>query len=296
MGNLAQNLINALTLGSAYALVAVGFTLIFGVLRLVYLAHAAVLAACAYAGYAVLYATGSVWLALAGGVAAGGILGLLVEWVAIRPVRGQHHLIPMVTSASFAVVVQELLRIFVEDGQSIAYPQAFTGTVIRFQLGDQMPYFTIGQLLILVVTAAMVIGLTWIVQRTWMGRAIRAVADSEQAASLMGVRVNATSARTLVLASMLAGAAGVLLGLTIAAIDPHFSNPLEFKAIAIVLFAGMGSIPAAVVGAYLLGFVESFAMIFLDTSYRDLFAYLVMIVILMVRPAGLMGRRVAQRV
>lgn len=296
MGNLAQNLINALTLGSAYALVAVGFTLIFGVLRVVYLAHAAVLAACAYVGYGVLRATGSVWLALVAGVLSGGVLGLLVEWMAIRPVRGQHHLIPMVTSASFAIVVQELLRIFVAGGQSIAYPEAFTATVIRFQLGGQTPYFTVGQMVVLGVTAAMVIGLTWIVQKTWLGRAIRAVADSEQAASLVGVRVNAISAQTLALASMLAGAAGVLLGLTIAAIDPHFSNPLEFKAIAIVLFAGMGSIPAAVVGAYLLGFVESFAVVFLDTSYRDLFAYLMMIIILMVRPAGLMGRRVSQRV
>jgi branched-chain amino acid transport system permease protein len=296
MGNLAQNLINALTLGSAYALVAVGFTLIFGVLRLVYLAHAAVLAACAYAGYAVLAATGSVTLALLAGVVAGGLLGLLVEWMAIRPVRGQHHLIPMVTSASFAIVVQELLRIFVQGGQAIAYPPAFTGHVIRFHVGHQAPYFTVGQLLILVVTAALVIALTWVVQRTWMGRAIRAVADSEQAAALLGVRVNATSARTLALASMLAGAAGVLLGLTLSGIDPQFANPLEFKAIAIVLFAGMGSIPAAVLGAYLLGFVESFAMVFLDTSYRDLFAYLVMIIILMLRPQGLMGRRISQRV
>ncbi|MGE4240466.1 branched-chain amino acid ABC transporter permease [Ramlibacter sp.] len=296
MGNLAQNFINALTLGSTYALVAVGFTLVFGVLRLVYLGHAAVIAACAYVGYGVLRATGSVTLALVAGIVSGGILGLLVEWMAIRPVRGQHHLIPMVTSASFAIVVHELLRIFVAGGQSIAYPEAFTSTVIRFKLGDQTPYFTVGQLAVLLVTAAMVVALTWIVRKTWMGRAIRAVADSEQAASLLGVRVNATSARTLMLASMLAGAAGVLLGLTIAAIDPHFSTPLEFKAIAIVLFAGMGSIPAAVVGAYLLGFVESFAVVFLDTSYRDLFAYLVMIVILMVRPDGLMGRRVSQRV
>jgi branched-chain amino acid transport system permease protein len=296
MGNLAQNFINALTLGSTYALVAVGFTLIFGVLRLIYLAHAAVLAACAYAGYGVLRATGSVWLALLAGVVSGGILGLLVEWMAIRPVRGQHHLIPMVTSASFAIVVQELLRIFVAGGQSIAYPEAFTAAVVRFHIGGQTPYFTVGQLLVLLVTAAMVLALTWIVQRTWMGRAIRAVADSELAASLLGVGVNATSARTLALASMLAGAAGVLLGLTIAAIDPHFSNPLEFKAIAIVLFAGMGSIPAAVLGAYLLGFVESFAAVFLDTSYRDLFAYLMMIAILLIRPDGLMGRRLSQRV
>jgi branched-chain amino acid transport system permease protein len=296
VGHLAQNLINALILGSTYALVAVGFTLIFGVLRLVYLAHAAVLAACAYVGYAVMLATGSVWLALPAGMAVGGLLGVVVEWVAIRRVRGQHHLIPMVTSASFAIVLEEALRIGVAGGQSVGYPANFTGNVLRLQIGNQSPYFTVGQLLVLLVTALLVVALTWIVQRTWMGRAIRAVADSEQAASLLGVNVNATSARTLALASTLAGAAGVLLGLTLSAIDPHFANPLEFKAIAIVLFAGMGSIPAAVVGAYLLGFVESFAMVFLDTSYRDLFAYLMMIAILTARPQGLMGRRTVQRV
>ncbi|MES2999566.1 MAG: branched-chain amino acid ABC transporter permease [Pseudomonadota bacterium] len=296
MGFLFQILINALTIGSTYALVAVGFTLIFGVLRVVYLSHAAVLAACAYIGYLVLAATGSVTLALAAGTVSGAVLGIVIEYIAIRPVRGQNHLIPMVTSASVAVIIEEIIRLTVQAGQPISYPQAATSAVIRFQFAGASPYFTWGQLLIVVMAIVLVLALTFIVQRTWMGRSIRAIADSEVAASLLGVRVNVTSAMTLALASTLAGATGVLLGLSITAIDPHFADPLQFKALAIVLFAGMGSIPGAVVGGFLLGFVEAFAVGYLDSSYRDLFAYSMMIVILMVRPQGLLGRRVAQRV
>jgi len=296
MDSFVQHLINALTVGSTYALVAVGFTLIFGVLRIVYLAHAAVLSASAYIGYAVLSKTGSVTAALVAGTVAGGLIGMLVERVAVRPVRGQDHLIPMVTSASVAILIQESLRLTVEAGQSISYPEAFTSGVIRLQLAGLSPYFTVAQVLILALTVVLVVALTYIVQRTWMGRSIRAIADSEQISALLGVRVNATSAYTLGIASTLAGATGVLLGLSIAAIDPHFAEPLQFKALAITLFAGMGSVPAAVVGGYLLGLVEVFAAGYLDSSYRDLFAYLMMMVILLVRPQGLMGRRVAQRV
>jgi branched-chain amino acid transport system permease protein len=296
MDSLFQNLINGLTIGSSYALVAVSFTLIFGVLRVVYLSHSAVLAVCAYVGYAVLLHTHSVVLALAASAVGGAILGIVIERIAIRPVRGQNHLVPMVMSISVAIILKEVLRLTVQAGQPISYPQTIASTIVRLKLGRASPYFSVSQLLIVLLTIVLVLALTFVVQRTWMGRSMRAVADSEQIASLLGIRVNATFAGTLALASTLAGAAGVLLALSISAIDPQFADPLQFKALAIALFAGMGSIPGAVVGGYLLGFIESFAMGYLDSSYRDLFAYVVMIAILLVRPQGLFGRRVAQRV
>lgn len=296
MGALVQNLINALTIGSTYALVAVGFTLIFGVLQVVYLGHAAVLAACAYIGYVTILYTGSAIAALAAGTVSGAVLGVIIERIAVRPVRGQNHLIPMATSASVAVIIEEIMRLSVESGQAISYPDAFTSKVIHLHIGGATPYFTVAQALVVALAIVLVLGLTFIVQRTWLGRSIRAVADNEQVAAMLGVRVNATSSRTLALASMLAGAAGVLLALSLSSIDPYFAAPLQFKALAIVLFAGMGSLPGAVIGGYLLGFVEAFAMAYLDSSYRDLFAFVMMIAILMVRPQGLFGRRVAQRV
>lgn len=296
MNGLAQILINALAIGASYTLVAIGFTLIFGVLRVVYLTHAAVLAACAYVGYLALSMTGSVTIAMILGIVTGGILGLIVEFVAIRPVRGQDHLIPMVTTVSVAIIIEELLRLTVERGQPISYPDTFASTVVRLHIFGSTPYFTLAQAMIVVMTVMLVLALSWIVHRTWAGRTIRAVADSEEIASLLGVRVNTVSASTVALASMLAGAAGVLIAMSMTAIDPHFAAPLEFKALAIALFAGMGSIPGAVIGGLLLGFVEAFAVGYLDPSYRDLFAFLVMIAILMVRPQGLLGRKVAQRV
>lgn len=296
MNGLAQILINALAIGASYTLVAIGFTLIFGVLRVVYLTHAAVLAACAYVGYLALSMTGSVTIAMILGIVTGGILGLIVEFVAIRPVRGQDHLIPMVTTVSVAIIIEELLRLTVERGQPISYPDTFASTVVRLHIFGSTPYFTLAQAMIVVMTVVLVLALSWIVHRTWAGRTIRAVADSEEIASLLGVRVNTVSASTVALASMLAGATGVLIAMSMTAIDPHFAAPLEFKALAIALFAGMGSIPGAVIGGLLLGFVEAFAVGYLDPSYRDLFAFLVMIAILMVRPQGLLGRKVAQRV
>ena len=296
MGLLIQSLINGISLGSSYALVAVGFTLIFGVLRVVYLAHAAVIAACAYVGFFVLRYTDSVAATLLAGMITGAILGIIIEAVAIRTVRGQNHLIAMVTSISVAVLIEEALRLTVEGGQPISYARTFTSELIRFHIGSASPYFTIGQVLVVAMVIVLVLALTFIVQRTWLGRSIRAVADSETVSSLLGVRVNTTSSMTVMLASTLAGAAGVLLALTITVIDPRFADLMQFKSIAIILFVGMGSIPGAVVGGYMLGFVEAFAVSYFDPSYRDLFAYLMMIGILMVRPQGLLGRHVAQRV
>lgn len=296
MAELLQNLINALTIGSSYALVAVGFTMIFGVLRVVYLGHAAVVAACAYVGYAVILYTGNVILAVVAGLVAGLVIGIIVEFIAIRPVRGQDHLIPMVTSISVAIIIEEILRLTVQAGQAISYPANVASTVIRLNVMGYTPYFTVAQLLILVFTVVLVVVLTIIVQRTWLGRTIRAVAESEPVSSLLGIRVNVVSAGTVALASALAGAAGVLLALSLAAIDPRFADTMQFKALAIALFAGMGSIPGAVIGGYMLGFVEAMAMGYFVSSYRDLFAYLLMIVILMIRPQGLLGKGSSQRV
>jgi branched-chain amino acid transport system permease protein len=149
---------------------------------------------------------------------------------------------------------------------------------------------------VMVVALALVVVLTYIIQRTWMGRSIRAVADSPLIASMLGIRVNVISAQTVALASALAGAAGVLLGLTIPAIDPYVGEHLQFKALAVVLFGGLGSIPGAVLGGVLLGFVEAMAAGYLATSFRDLFAFMTMVVILFFRPSGLLGRRLADRV
>jgi branched-chain amino acid transport system permease protein len=291
-----QQVVNGLVIGSSYALVAVGFTLIFGVLRIVYLAHGAVLVAGAYIGLFALMWFGSLLAALVVGTIGAAILGLLVEFVALRPVREQNHLIALVTTISFATIVQEVLRLSVQSGQAISYPASIGSVLLQTNIGGVRLHVTVGQVAVIVVALVLVVALTFIIQRTWMGRSIRAVADSPLIASMLGIRVNVISAQTVALASALAGAAGVLLGLTIPAIDPYIGEHLQFKALAIVLFGGLGSIPGAVIGGLLLGFVEAMAAGYLATSYRDLFAFVTMVVILFFRPSGLLGRRLVERV
>jgi branched-chain amino acid transport system permease protein len=291
-----QQVVNGLVIGSSYALVAVGFTLIFGVLRIVYLAHGAVLVAGAYLGLFALNWSGSVAVALLVGTVGSALLGLLIEFVALRPVREQNHLIALVTTVSFATIVQEALRLSVQGGQPISYPESIGSALLRTEIAGVSLHVTVGQLAVMAVALALVVALTFIIQRTWMGRSIRAVADSPLIASMLGIRVNVISAQTVALASALAGAAGVLLGLTIPAIDPYVGEHLQFKALAVVLFGGLGSIPGAVLGGVLLGFVEAMAAGYLATSFRDLFAFMTMVVILFFRPSGLLGRRLADRV
>jgi len=291
-----QQVVNGLVIGASYALVAVGLTLVFGVLRVVYLAHGAVLVAGAYLGLFALSWLGSITAALAVGTIGAVLLGLVVEFVALRPVRQQNHLIALVTTISFATIVQETLRLSVQSGQPISYPDNIGAHLLQADIAGVKLHVTVGQLAVMVVALVLVVALTFVIQRTWLGRSIRAVADSPLVASMLGIRVNAISGQTVALASALAGAAGVLLGLTIPAIDPYVGEHLQFKALAVVLFGGLGSIPGAVLGGVLLGFVEAMAAGYLATSYRDLFAFMTMVVILFFRPSGLFGRRLVERV
>lgn len=291
-----QQVINGLTIGGSYALVAVGFTLIFGVLRVVYLAHGAVLVSGAYIGLFALQWSGSILVALVLGSIGAALIGLVVEAVALRPVRDHNHLIALVTTVSVATIIQETLRLNVQQGQPISYPDSVASSLMRAELGPVSLHVSVGQAFVVVVACVLVVALSILVQRTWLGRGIRAVADSPLIASLLGVRVNRVSAQTVAIASALAGVAGVLLGLTIPAVDPYVGEHLQFKALAIVLFGGMGSMSGAILGGLLLGLVEAIAAGYLATSYRDLFAFMTMVLILFFRPAGLLGQRSAERV
>ncbi|MEN3382371.1 MAG: branched-chain amino acid transport system permease protein, partial [Hyphomicrobiales bacterium] len=155
-----QQVVNGLVIGSSYALVAVGFTLIFGVLRIVYLAHGAVLVAGAYLGLFALNWSGSVAVALLVGTIGSALLGLLVEFVALRPVREQNHLIALVTTVSFATIVQEALRLSVQGGQPISYPESVGSALLRTEIAGVSLHVTVGQLAVMAVALALVVTLT----------------------------------------------------------------------------------------------------------------------------------------
>lgn len=285
-----QQTINGLLIGGTYALMAVGFTLIFGVLRFVYLAHGEVMMLGAYVGLFTLRWVPSVPLALLAAMMCTALVGLLIERLTLRPLIGYHHLMPLVTTVSAGILIQEVLRLTVNNGQPVTYPRAVRVGAPVLTVGPVN--FSSIQLTILVVSFALMLVLTYLVNRTRLGRAIRSIAQSPDLATLLGVNVGRISAFTFALACALAGATGVLFGLMFPTITPYVGDSFNFKALAIVLFGGLGSLPGAVFGGLLLGVVEALAVGYLQSSLRDIFAFAVMMLILFVRPNGLFGSRV----
>ncbi len=284
---LAQQLVNGLQLGGAYALVAVGYTLIFGVLNLLHLAHGEVFMVGAYVGLALAVAGAPFWAALLGGMIGAAVLGLVVERVAFRPVRDRgSHVTPLMTTIAVSLVLQHAV-VKLYGAEPVAFPQ--TLAVVPLSIGPVT--VTSLQLVILGTSLALMAVLDLVLRRTWLGKAIRATAENPTVAGLLGVNVSLTIVAVFALASALAGAAGVLLAANFTALTPFFGVKVGLKALAVMLLGGLGNVPGAMVGGVLLGVIEALSVGYLASSYRDAFAFGVMIVILIVRPTGLFGAR-----
>ena len=286
---LAQQLVNGLQLGGAYALVAVGYTLIFGVLNLLHLAHGEVFMVGAYVGLALALAGAPFWAALLGGMAGAAVLGLVIERVAFRPVRARgSHVTPLMTTIAVSLVLQHAV-VKLYGAEPVAFPQVFA--VVPLSLGPVT--VTSLQLVILGTSLALMALLDVVLRRTWLGKAIRATAENPTVAGLLGVNVSLAIVAVFVLASALAGAAGVLLAANFTAVTPFFGVKVGLKALAVMLVGGLGNVPGAMVAGVLVGVVEALSVGYLASSYRDAFAFGVMILILLVRPTGLFGARLS---
>ena len=284
---LAQQLVNGLQLGGAYALVAVGYTLIFGVLNLLHFAHGEVFMVGAYVGLALSLAGAPFGLALLGGMVGAAIVGVAIERVAFRPVlRRGTHVTPLMTTIAVSLILQHAV-VKLYGAEPVAFPQAFS--VAPIALGPVK--VTALQLVILGTSLALMIVLDGVLRRTWLGKAIRATSENPTVAGLLGVNVPLVIVAVFVLASALAGAAGVLLAANFTAVTPFFGVKVGLKALAVMLLGGLGNVPGAMVGGLLLGVIEALSVGYLASSYRDAFAFGVMIVILLVRPTGLFGAR-----
>ena len=286
---LLQQLVNGLMLGSAYSLIAIGYALIFGVLGLVHLAHGEVFMMGALIGLqVVLWAKAGPIAALVGAIAGTALLGALIELGAFRPIRarGGPVFAPMVATIGVGLVLQEVAtKVF--GGEQVGFPHRMEP--VTWQLGA----VTISsvQLLILGTSLLLMLALHLWVTRTRMGMAMRASAESIVVARLLGISTDRVILITFAVASALAGAAGVLVGLTYNAISPFMGIDMGVKGLAIMLLGGLGNIYGAMVGGLLLGAVEVLSVAYLASSYRDAFAFGAMILILLVRPQGLFGSR-----
>jgi branched-chain amino acid transport system permease protein len=282
---LAQQLANGVMLGSTYALVAIGYALVFGVLRILHLAHGEVFMVGAFVGVEIVLGMNvGPFVALIGGLVGSAVLGVCLELVAFRPIRRRSggFLAPIVSSIGAGLVLQEVMtRIF--GAEQIGFPPQLTTAVYR--LG---PVAVSGaQLFILAVALGTMLLLHLFVTRTRHGMAMRAAAESIEIASILGIDVDRVIMLTFAVASALAGIAGVLIGLAYNAISPYMGVDMTTKGLAIMLIGGLGSVYGAMAGGLLLGVVEIVSVAYLASSYRDAFAFSLMILVLLLRPRGL---------
>lgn len=284
-----QQFVNALGLGSIYALVAVGLAMVFGILRLINFAHGEVLMLGAFAAYYYAAAALPFWLVAPLAVLTTVLVGLIMERVAYRPLRGAPDVALLLTSLAVSIMLQNLaLLVFGSQPQRFPTPAAIEGQIA---LGGGVQISAVN--LTTVGTAlALMVALTVFVTRTSLGVSMRATAENALAAQLMGINVTTVVVAAFVIGSGLAGVAGMLWGARVGRIEPLMGFIPVLKAFVATVIGGFGSIPGAVLGAYLLGFGEIFLVALLPgdlTSYRDAFVFAGLILILLLRPQGILG-------
>ncbi len=282
-----QQLVNGLTLGSVYALLAIGFSLIFGVLNLVTFAHGEVYMVGAIAGFLTMrLMPGNLPVALLVGLVTSFGLGLLVERVSFRPFRGAPHMTTLLSTVGVSIVLQNL-GILLFGGEVKSLPD-------RLQLGQLMlgtVRVSVLQLLIIAVSLVMVAALMLFIGRTHWGRAMRAISQDLDTARLMGVPSKEITALAFALGSALAGVAGVLIGVYYNSFSPYMGGDAGMKAFSATVLGGLGSIAGPVYGGVLLGVTEDLTAAYLNPSYRDVVGFIILIAVLVLRPRGLMGKR-----
>ena len=308
MAILLQQIINGLVLGSIYALIALGYTMVYGILSLINFAHGDVMMVGAMTAYAAITAAQAIApglpgpvLLLIGLVAAIPVciaVNVLIERVAYRPLRNAPKLAPLITAIGVSLILQTVAMILFGRNYKVM-PPMLPSTPIDV-LGASV---TPTQVLILVLAAVMMIGLVLMVERTKLGRAMRATAENPRFASLMGVDANSVIVATFAIGAALAAVAGVLVAANYSIAHFYMGFIPGLKAFTAAVLGGIGNLYGAMVGGLLLGLIESLGGGyvgdltggFFGSNYQDVFAFIVLIGVLTLRPAGIMGERVADR-
>ena len=288
-----QQLVNGLAVGSIYALIALGYTMVYGTIKLINFAHGDVYMMGAFIGYfAVMVLKMNVFVALLVAMVACAVLGVVIERVAYKPLRNSTRVAALITAIGVSYLLENAMSYFF-GAESRPFPSDFgTETITLF--GDVSVNGK--QILIFGVTVVLMALLQFIVRYTKMGKAMRAVAVDEQAAQLMGIDVDGVISFTFALGSALAGIAGVLVGVYYNTISTIMGITVGLKAFVAAVLGGIGSIPGAMVGGYLIGLLETMVSFFGYSPYRDGVVYFLLFIILIVLPAGLFGKNVREKV
>ena len=284
-----QQLINALSLGSVYALFALGFTLIFGVLGVINLSHGAIFMLGSYVALLLVeHFQMSLWLAMLIAMLACGVIGMLIDVIILRPLRKRNapHLSPMIATIGVAIMLTNLAQgLFGAENKRFPF-----GTIPENSLAFGNLHVTAVQLAIVLISFALMLALLFMMRKTQTGKALRAIAESPKAAYLLGINVEALFLLTSFAAAALGGAAGVLVGVSFNAISPFMGQPMLHKGIAVIILGGMGDIRGALIGGLFLGFAEVMSVAYLSSDFRDAVAFGLLFLILLVRPSGMFGK------
>jgi branched-chain amino acid transport system permease protein len=309
-------LLDGIILGFMYALIALGYTMVYGVLEFINFAHSEIFIAGAFIGVEILLGLqgrglleGFPWplvllLALMAGMGASGLLAVTIERVAYRPLRAAPRLIPLISAIGVSFFLQDFIRLFESlwrNAFNLVYP-SMDALNHRLELTGTIDV-SVKSLVVIVSALLMLWALHLIVNRTKVGTAIRAVAEDQAAASLMGIDVNRIISLTFLIGGAMGGAAGVLFGVQYGLINPYSGFIPGLKAFTAAVLGGIGNIPGAMVGGLVLGLLEAFAASYLSlltggafgAEYKDIFAFSVLILILIFRPKGLLGEVVRER-
>ena len=292
METFLQQLVNGVSLGSIYALIALGYTMVYGIIKLINFAHGEVYMIGAFVGYGIPRLTGlGFFPALVISMLACALLGFTIEKIAYKPLRQSSRITMLITAIGVSLLLQYTMMFFF-GAESRAYPNILEKTLYNLNgviINSQQIY-------IVLTTVVLMILLQFIVKNTRQGKAMRAVSADKDAAQLMGIDVNSTISFTFLLGSSLAGAAGVLVGIYYNSIDPLMGIMPGLKAFVAAVFGGIGNIPGAMLGGLSIGIIETMVAGYGNSMYRDAAVFALLILILIIKPSGLLGRPAGEKV
>ena len=292
--NILQYFINGISIGSVYAIIALGYTMVYGIAKMLNFAHGDVIMVGAYISYCVTNYLGMPPLVgVLVSMVVCTLLGITIEGLAYKPLRGTPSLAVLITAIGVSYFLQNAAQLIWSSN-----PKSFTSIVSNIQPFHLFGDLTItGEVIITVVASVLImVGLTWFTGSTRIGKSMRAVSEDRDAAQLMGINVNRTISITFAIGSALAAVAGVLMCSSIPTLTPTTGSMPGIRAFTAAVFGGIGSIPGAMLGGILLGIIETFAKAYLSTQFSDAIVFGVLIIILLVKPAGLLGKQVQEKV
>ncbi|MDD6678643.1 MAG: branched-chain amino acid ABC transporter permease [Firmicutes bacterium] len=289
-----QYLINGISIGSVYAIIALGYTMVYGIAKMLNFAHGDVIMVGAYVSFCVTNYLGMpVIVSILASVVVCTVLGITIEALAYKPLRGTPSLAVLITAIGVSYFLQNAAQLIWSSS-----PKNFTSIVTfdPIHLADGRIVIT-GEVIITILASVVIMaGLTWFTSSTRIGKAMRAVSEDRDAAQLMGINVNSTISTTFAIGSALAAIAGVLLCSTVPTLQPTTGSMPGIRAFTAAVFGGIGSIPGAMLGGILLGIIETFSKAYLSHQFSDAIVFSVLIIILLVKPAGLLGKQVQEKV